>query len=351
MPKVSKEHQILFQTLKGDQFLLNEDINPDRLFSLYQRHRLFPLASGIIELLDEKERGKWKTAIQARIIKALHYTSVLSNIISEFNKKGIEAISLKGPVLVSSLYGDVGQRQFRDLDLLVRKENLTQAVKILKEKGFELFSPAAEFSERQWDYYYRYKYDITLINKGQGVIIELHTSIYYPRLFNASKENLLSENLMEIVVGGIAVKSMNRDNTLLYLAIHGGHHLFFRLFWLRDVAEVIKRWELDHAKILENAKQLEVERLLGVSLELAKEFFNVEIPEEYRSYLKEDAKCLKRLKRICTKAILGPEFSSFWGRMKRLFFFLSLRPGLRYKWKVVISFLHRWHINNVLGGH
>ena len=98
MLEISAEQQVLFKILKGDHSFHLDDVNPDRLFSLFQRHRLFPLASDIVNLLDEKEREKWKKAILTRTIRSLHHTSLLVSLISEFANEEIEAIPFKGPV-------------------------------------------------------------------------------------------------------------------------------------------------------------------------------------------------------------------------------------------------------------
>ena len=116
------------------------------------------------------------------------------------------------------------------------------------------------------------------------------------------------------------------------------------MFWLRDLAEAIKRWDLDHSQILNNAKELGVERLLGVSLELAKEYFDVDVPEEYLIYIESDAVILMRLKKLCSRAIKGPEFPTLRGRFESLYYFMSLISGIKHKMNTLTSVFHRWRI-------
>jgi len=123
------------------------------------------------------------------------------------------------------------------------------------------------------------------------------------------------------------------------------------LFWLRDVAEAMKQWELDHSKILSNAHILGIERILGVSLELAREFFDVKIPEEYYGFLKDNRAIIEKLKRLCIKRILGPEEMSFIGKLQKHYYIMSLKPGIRYKWVAFQSIFHRWYIRKFFGGH
>ena len=149
-------------------------------------------------------------------------------------------------------------------------------------------------------------------------------------------------------MGQTMVPSMNRNNTFLYLTIHGGHHLYFRLFWLRDIAEGLLRWDLDHRSIISTAKELKVERLLMVSILLASSFFGIDIPEVYKSHLAKDENRLNRLTRICTDAILGPELPDFKGKLERFYFYLNLQPGMKYRWLVLENLIHRWYIRKFL---
>ena len=351
MLDVTKEQKVLIGHLCKKLIHSLEEFNIGQLFELFQRHKLFPIASEIIPLLEENEKKQWKNAIQNCTIRSLHLSSMLGNVIRDFRNEGIEAISLKGPVLAYSLYGDIGKRHFGDLDLLVKREDVERVIEFAKGIGYELIHPNSNLSQKQWNYYFKYKKDVGLVNRDKGVFIELHIGVYYHELLKVSEEKLLWQDLSEEVIGGTPVKCMNKDNTFLYLTYHGGQHQYFRLFWLRDVAEAIRRWELDHQKILENAKSLGIERLLGVSLELAKEFFAVEIPSDYKEYLKEDETRIQKLKRLCIERILGPEELTVMGKLQRHYFLWLLKSGIKYKWAVINSIFHRWYIRKFLGGH
>jgi len=312
---------------------------------------MFPLASEIINLLDEKNRDKWKNAIQVRTIKSLQLASNLKEVTGAFKAEGIEAIPLKGPVLAQRLYGDIGSRHSVDLDLLVRGEQIERIIEIPKDLGYTLTFPNPGFSSRRWNYYFRYKKEIGMHNKDQGIFLELHAGIDNHSLIRQSKEDFLWEGLSEQTVGGNQYLSMNEDNTFLYLTFHGGMHQFTRLFWLRDVAEALNRWSLDHQKILINARSLGIERMLGMGLVLAREYFNAGIPHEYDEYLKKDDKVIQTLVRHCNHRILGPENPLFSSKIRRQHYWLLLKPGLIYQWKMIKGIFHRWYIGKFLGGH
>ena len=345
---ISKTHRVFLEILKGSIPSQLEGVDTNELFELFQRHRLFNLAPEILDQLDDNTRQKWKQTIQAKTLKSLHLTSILTGILQDFEKMGIDVMPLKGPVLAQTLYQDSGQRQFRDLDLYVARENIDVAINLLEKSGYEWLSPKRKFSHKQWKYYYRYKYDVGLINREQGVVIELHCGLYYPELFEVSKQDNFWREPEMIQMGQTSVTLMNRENTFLYLTIHGGHHLYFRLFWLRDVAEGLRRWDLDHKSIIDTAKELKVERLLMVSLLLANSFFGIEIPKDYKIHIARDDKRLNNLTRICTDAILGKELPAFKGKLERFYFYLNLQPGMNYRWLVLENLIHRWYIRRFM---
>ncbi|MBN1181841.1 MAG: nucleotidyltransferase family protein, partial [Bacteroidales bacterium] len=287
--------------------------NEKEVMQFLSRHRLFSGDFILNDAFNQKSRS-WREFFKNKVTRSLHLASVLTNLILKLREQQIDIIPLKGPLLAISLYGDIGKRYSVDLDLMVRDTDVVKIKGSLDRIGFKQNHPNLDLSKKQWNYYFRWKKDISLVNRELGVFLELHTGIYYNELLSHQKERLFFDNLAQETFGGVTVPCMNRDNTFLYLTYHGAQHMYFRLFWLRDVAEALKRWELDHSKILNNAYELGIERLLGVSLELAREFFDSAIPEEYNDLLENNTDKIKKLKNLCVKRILGPEELTFIGK-------------------------------------
>ena len=218
----------------------------------------------------------------------------LELVVTALNARAnIVPTSIKGPVLAKTLFGDVGKRYFGDLDLVVRREDLLKVMSILKELGYFMISPKPGLTQKQWDYYFKYKKDIVLVNREKLVVIELHVGVSMHELLKTAEEELMWEDLEEVLIGGTLISTMNKDNTFLYLLYHGGWHLYFRLFWLRDVAEAMKRWDLDYQKVLDNGQRLGIDRMVGLGVTLANELFEVPIPKEYGQYLEDHKKILE----------------------------------------------------------
>ena len=347
LPKPTREHFVLFNILKGDTPSDLEGINTQALFDLFKRHRLFPLTQEIIGLLPEDEQLRWKKALQSGSLRTLHLVNNLQELLRLFNKQGIIAIPLKGPALAYMLYGDFGQRHMRDLDLLIENGDILAAAEALKDAGYTSYIPSGELNEGQWRYYFRHQYDITLISSESRNIIELHSGIAYPGFLNSEVTSLL-EDLQELELPGISLSCLSKESTFLYLAIHGAHHLYFRLFWLRDLAEALQRWELDHQVIFDKAGLLGIERMVAVSLNLAQSYFGIEIPIVWKKYLKEHSSLMNRLEKMCHRIIGDPEFLSRRNRLNVLFFTLMLKPGFKHRWISLSTLFHRWYIKRFL---
>jgi hypothetical protein len=280
----------------------------------------------------------------------MHLTEALEKIIGELNRKQLDVISIKGPILSQRLYGDIGKRHYSDLDLVVRKNQFHEVVNVLKGMGYKMAHPDKVLDLEQWDFYFKYKKDVALINRESNLIVELHVEIFRQELMKESAEAFAWHGLVEDRIGTVPVKSLNLNTTFLYLIYHGGQHLYFRLFWLKDISIALGSWDLDHNLILEKAINLGVDRLLGMGLLLSHEYFGTYIPSEYDHYITKNRSVLIVLKNICNRRILGPERETRVWKLRRYRFVLLLQPGIRYYKSIFTNILYRRYIRKRLGG-
>jgi len=350
-PTPTKEQQLLFDLLKGAIPSDLEGIDSAVLFQLFQRHRLFPMATELLPLLEEEERARWKQVIQIRTVRSMHHFAMLGKLIQALYKSGIEAISLKGPVLAYTLMGNIVGRHSSDLDILIRYEDLQHCIEILGREGYKLTYPKPDLTERQWRYYSRFKKDVHLINKDQGILLELHYNIENYLGLKSTELDVFFQDIMKVNIGGSFFSIMQNHHTFLYLMVHGAVHQYRRLFWLRDIAEGLKQWDLDHKKILYDAKTMGIERMIGFSVGLAGEMFSVKLPEVYCRYLNDNKKVIEKLKKASLQIILGPEFLTLKGKMNHHFFMLRSKPELRHYFRTMLEIMNRQYIGKYLGGH
>jgi len=200
----------------------------------------------------------------------------LARILDGLGQEGIEAIPFKGPVAAIQAYGDIGLRAFRDLDFLIRKQDLIQAIKVLHDRGY-LRQP--DLTSAQLDLVHRLQGQEIMSRQGGGTVIEPHTrlvslkvalDIDYAGLFaRAQRSNLGSRSML----------TFSPEDTLIALAIHGGKELWWRINWVCDVATFIAaNPNLDWKVVLERSRAQGCRRMVLLAVSLARIFFDASIP-------------------------------------------------------------------------
>jgi hypothetical protein len=317
----------------------------DLLLDGLRYHKLIPMDPNSFDLdFEPNQISTWKKLKLESASESLRLADEMRTAYNQLINNDIDCIVLKGPILAMSLFGDLGSRQYGDIDLLVKREDLSRAVRSLKQIGY---APVYKIPTNE-KYYFRYKKDLLLKKAGWNLFVELHVGIYRTRLLKREFENELLMDITYYSIGGTHVKTLDKNNTLLYLLYHGGQHLYFKLFWLRDVAEAVETWQLNHEIILHKAQRLGIVRMVGLGLLLANEIFGIIIPEEYSESIEDDFRRLSKLKKICLKRIMRTERDTIVMKMQRLYFNLLLKAGIRYKWAVITSIFHRWYIRKFL---
>ncbi|MDF1572508.1 MAG: nucleotidyltransferase family protein [Bacteroidales bacterium] len=343
------EQEVLFRLLRGELTSLPEGTDADRLLQMFQRHRLMPLSSAVREQLPEEQQEQWKKLLQQKTLHSLQLSAETARLIQLLKQEGVVAIPLKGSVLAQMLYGDVGLRHCNDIDLLINRADIDRTARVLTGCGYSQSYPR-RLTPRQERIYARYKKDVGFYNREQRMFIELHYGIYVHELLRRADEPAIRDATERVELHNEALVVFDRATTFIYLVYHGCLHQFFRLFWLRDVAEALQQWELDHAKILEKMRSLGLERMAGIALLLAERWFAAEVPEPYRELVSEN-KAVQRLAARCEQRILGPELPGPGTKLNRHLYLFGLKPGARYKWAVLWSILQRWRIRKFMGGH
>src|ERR1041385_9192628 len=93
------------------------------------------------------------------------------------------------------------------------------------------------------------------------LIVELHWEVA-PDLFASTvSAEQLWQNLVTIDLNGTQVKTLSPDDLLFSLCVHGSRHLWERLCWICDVAELITKQTFNWTALLERAASADCERM------------------------------------------------------------------------------------------
>ncbi|GAB4315592.1 MAG: hypothetical protein Kow0019_15810 [Methanobacteriaceae archaeon] len=211
-------------------------------------------------------------------------TVELVKVISLLKENDINAITYKGPLLAQYIYGNIGFRQFDDIDILIDRTEALKAKKIVTIDKYELYNPA-NLSDND---FLKYESEFKLINKITGVIIEINWN-FKGNYFNLPENiDLLFENLKEYDINCFKMYSLSPLNLLLILSIHISKHNWMRISWLSDIYHLIQMEDIDWNKALILAKKLRIKRILLINLSLLNDLYDMEIPNIVKIHLSLD---------------------------------------------------------------
>ena len=218
--------------------------------------------------------------------KCLFLTRELVRVLDNLDSLGIEVMPYKGVVLSQTLYGDMALRQSGDMDLLVHASDLPRIKKNVCELGYTPHLTLSEAAERA---YLRSGYECAFDYAGGHNLLELQWALqpnFYSVDFDLSG---VFRRAMTVSVAGRQAKTPSPEDLLLILSLHAAKHVWGRLIWLCDIAQATKRPDLNWDWITSQAKALGIERIMHVSLLLAKSLLRAEIPSSPNSTLLSDA--------------------------------------------------------------
>ncbi len=194
-----------------------------------------------------------------RLLQSLYLRNRSSNssrnravieIIRACELEKVKVLLVKGIALCNFVYDDLASRPMRDIDLLVGKNDLEKAEKILLDLGY---TEAAHHSIPD-DYYHLAP--LEKIIDGLPVSIELHHNLLpldprYP-FWPLEKSYKKSQ---EIIIGGVAARTLSLEDTLHYVYLHGFQAPLsyepYRLMHVADIVSVVEKFrsELNWAYI------------------------------------------------------------------------------------------------------
>jgi hypothetical protein len=270
-------------------------------FLLARRHAVLPLVylqlvRHAAELVPQEHLGRLKQNYFENSARNTVLTAELCRLITLFAKSGVEAIAYKGPALAVFAYDNLALRRFVDLDVIVKKTDISQARDILLAEGY---TPTKSLSLNQQEILVRTQYNIQFSRDERRLIVELHWEVA-PHLFASSiNADALWQNPATVELNGAQVKTIAAGDLLFSLCVHGSRHLWERLSWICDVAELLARRSFGWSTLLARAAQSDSERMFLLGLYLAERLLAAPLPNEVKQRCAAD----NRLKSLAGKIV------------------------------------------------
>ncbi len=289
--------------------LISSEIDWDYFFKLSRRHSLVPLAYVQLNrhasaLLPAEVLQLLKRHYQENAARNLLLTAELCHLIKLFAASGIEAIPFKGPLLALFAYGDLSLRRFIDLDIMVRKADVLQASELLLAEGFDL---AKSLNLDQQQLLLRTQHNMQFTRDEGKLIVELHWEVASHLFASSVQADELWQDLTTAELNEIVVKTLSADDLLFSLCVHGSRHLWQRLAWICDVAELIKHQKLNWRRLLERAAKTDNERMFFLGLYLAEDLLGASLPADLKQRCLSDERLVALARNVVEHLFNGPE--------------------------------------------
>lgn len=208
--------------------------------------------------------------------QAVHLALILAGVLQRLQDAGILAMPLKGPTLSLDLYGDVGLRFSRDLDVEVPKGDLEKAQVCLQSGGWKLESTFFPMSPRQWESFLGHEQHVNFVDARTGSLLEVHWRMQWET--TAATEARWARSI-PVHWQRYKIRAMHPGDNALYLCRHGGQHVWFRAKWLGDLARAHSLGLLDWEASFETARNLGQGRVLLAGLGLLRELYGLPLPD------------------------------------------------------------------------
>jgi hypothetical protein len=252
------------------------------LIYLADQHNLTPIIYQ--QLRESKEEldippdiaDRMRRAYLSNAARNTYFLHETGRILQAFSEAGLPAIGLKGVFLLENVYPNIALRSMSDLDLMVKKSDVTKALAIIQKLGF---LPTNFFDIQDVNIDIKH---VPPFVKGEGPFLELHWTLLEENEPFTIKTDGIWQRAQPALIAGVDALALSPEDLIVHLCIHltYQHYLTLGLRGLYDIAEVLRIYngQIDWRTMEGIAHTWGAERVLWLTLALAHEVLAAEIP-------------------------------------------------------------------------
>ena len=317
------------------RILLQKNLDWAYLIQVAVRHGVMPLlywslSATCPEVVPEAILVQLHRLFQTNEAHNRFLTGELLKLLDLLEENGILSIPFKGSVLAASIYGNFALRQFCDLDILVREQDIKRAEELLILQGYRLIN------DLSWQK--------QLVNFDNRVTVDLHQAIAPEEFPSRLNFEGLWERLEPLSLAGTTVFSFSPEDLLSILCTNLARDCWQereRLGQICDIAELLRVYPgIDWKQLLEQSQKLGCERMLLLGLLLAQELFGVRLPEGVAQRIQSQPVLKSLASQVCEW--LFCEVDSLPRGVEKKLFYFRVRERLRDTLPYLIHLVHLW---------
>lgn len=316
---------------EGARPLLNSAPDCGQLVRLAAHHKvlaqLYAALSGELrDYVPDEVFAQLEGQVQENARRNLLLTARLLKLLALFDAKGVKAVPFKGPLLALSAYGDSSMRQFVDLDLLVRPEDVPRARRLLVSQGY---TPQFSLTDAQESKLVKFRNEHTFSHEGEGVLVDLHWTLSPRWLHAEADEGGVWARLDSTTVAGRQIPTLAASDLILFLCAHGSKHCWSQLGMTYDLATLLSARAPDWPTLFREARRQGSTRMLLLGLHMASTLFGVELPAKVTNAIAANPKVEKLAGEAYAKLLRDPDEP--WGFFEESRFNLKVIERARTK--------------------
>lgn len=271
--------------------ILEQEIDWDYLLRRSAEHKLSPLlyfhlSSICPNYVPFPIMMRLKTYYQENARKNMFFMSELLKILDLFEINGITSIPYKGPIMAINSYGNLALREFSDLDIFIKKEDVIKVRELLTTLGYY---PNINLDSEREKLFISKMRDYIFFNKEKEITLEIHWR--FPSIFFSLPKKVRMFEWYDIKITNLnnrAIRSPSSEEMILILSVHNAEHRWEFISQICDIAAFISSNEINWEKVIIKANKIGIKRILGVNLYLVSNLINFEVPKNIYNQLTSD---------------------------------------------------------------
>lgn len=304
-----------------------EKLGDENAFSLAQKNDVSSVvAHALIDAYGAEDvPAHWVRVHEENYNRISAYLSEIDRVAERLAEEGITIVLLENGALAKAVYPCPGCFKFGDMDLLIRKDQLAAAHKIIISEGYKTkndnFLMAHGITEG------RIVYE-RMLQISYPMRLNLQCLLVARRWFDATHEPDV-DTLMKrsVSIAGSQVRILCAEDNLYQFAIHNVSHAYVRKPGLSlhlDIDRFVRRISFDWNKFIELVKRYKVKTSVFFSLAIPKILFKTPIPDHVLECLKPPQWKVQLITKWLQKAgLFNPDEKKF-GRIGYIIFTILL---------------------------
>jgi hypothetical protein len=258
----------------------SQPLDQKHLFNLLYYHQIRPVFLSYIHEngIDINFRQRLNTDCQHITFANMMCAQELVRVSKLLTARGIETYAYKGSVWADWLYGNVGQREFGDIDVLITRDDFSEAIEVLSnEAGYVADDYRKHLLEtpQARERFFKTDYHIPMLREtGHSTeVLEAHWEIAYPRLlFTFPSDEWAGYSEKQTLLGQELNVFQKEYQFLILLVHHGGKEQWRKLKYIADLGAYMFRYghETDWEKVAALAREKGIYTLVTWSLGILK---------------------------------------------------------------------------------